>query len=171
MEWNNIYFLTQPHLLRGPCLCGRHKFSGIRQKWVRGRKKHCQPSKETKPQTSDPTKIFVETASRLCILEIPQETLFLKCFGLTPRQRLDPPKSCAKSARSLGKSSGAFGVTFMFSSMVAGPDIWHISAFPFVYKCLVKWLLWNRHSSRMDLARQYPEVILSYIYVLFDGTW
>ena len=52
-----------------------------------------------------------------------------------------------------------------------GPKAWHISPFSACLQMLSQMLLWNRHPSRMDLARQYPEVIFYYIYVLFDGTW
>ena len=96
-------------------------YFSVGKKRVRGRKNQRQPSEQTKSQTSDGAKIFVETVSGLFILEIPQETFFFKCFGFTPRQRLDLPKSPLKYAKSWRKSSGAtpkfFGVTYMFSSM------------------------------------------------------
>ena len=49
---------------------------------MRGRKNQRHPSEQTKPQTSDGAKIFVETVSGLFILEIPQETVFINVLDL-----------------------------------------------------------------------------------------
>ena len=49
---------------------------------MRGQKNQRQPSEQTKPQTSDGAKIFVEIVSGLFILEIPQETYFFIVLDL-----------------------------------------------------------------------------------------
>ena len=51
-------------------------YFSVGKKRVRGQKNQQQPSEQTKPQTSDGAKIFVETVSGLFILEMPQETFF-----------------------------------------------------------------------------------------------
>ena len=56
--------------------------------------------------------------------------------------------------------------SFSYSERLA-----HLSFFVCLQMLSQMVMLWNGHSSRMDLARQYPEVIFSCIYVLFDGTW
>ena len=67
---------------------------------------------------------------------------YRKHFGNEELQKETEFNLCIKPERSL-----------------AGPEAWHISAFPFVYKCLVKWLLLNRlivNGFGTSISRSYP---------------